>query len=281
MNDGSVLHFWVYDIDGCKVGVDLPFDGSPEMARELKQLYLGKGFSVNPASVEAGEEVVTIEWISCLSAIDRDGKEIPRIGFYPEAMRNYNHSIVNKYLNTEADQHEFEQATGLQIADLPVPDSTSFFERGKNPKTDKYIVALPKPIQIAVKPNPKHDPNEQDTTKMKPKRLFARFLGATGTNSHTSQENAASTAQTGSKGHSSAGVAIPIWWNVVMAEKGLRALFNNVGEHFANKVKKMLREGVLTADMDARKVIDAVKESVEFDKQFPPSSDSEETNIPF
>src|SRR5690242_5896245 len=37
------------------------------------------------------------------------------------------------------------------------------------------VYAAPKPFGVVWKDNPKYDPNEQDTAKKKPKRLFVRW----------------------------------------------------------------------------------------------------------
>lgn len=274
-NQVPVMHVWLYAPDnGAKVGFDVPmyvdYDKNlGALANKIIAALLANGYTVNAAGTEPGEEVVTIEWISCLSATDRDGIAVPRIGFYPEASRNYNFVMVQKYLNTEAEQREFEQATGLIIENLPIPETETFPERGKVAALAKYIVHLPKPIQIAHKPNPQFVEGGK-----KPKRLFARYLGVTGMNTPNSSTNVPEPPLEGKNSHSS---GAPTWWSIVMAEKQLRALFN-ADEHFANKVKKMLRDGLLTNDMDARRVIEEIKSTVAFDKINVPAEGDE---IPF
>lgn len=71
---------------------------------------------------------------------------VPHIGFYHQnpgmEKRWFGH-----YLNQPNQRLEFEQRTGLRVADLPVYEGESHPTRGKR-GTQKYFVSLPEPLLV-------------------------------------------------------------------------------------------------------------------------------------
>jgi hypothetical protein len=100
-----------------------------------------------------------------------DGSETPVIDLYPERA---NFRILVLYLNTEQDVRAFETACGVHLQDLPLYDGDNAIERGKGPKTDKYVTTPPQNAKAIFKANSKW---EGDEDKKHTKRLFIRWHG--------------------------------------------------------------------------------------------------------
>lgn len=136
---------------------------------------LEAGFSVNVPGVEAGEFVEEIGWVLRKIQKNERGDTTPRIEAYPAnpALRKKH---IHIYLNTEEDVAAFEAACGIKLADMPVYVGKDSVERGADPETDRYIIALPRPARLVWKENPAYDPAETDPEKKKPRRLFVRWM---------------------------------------------------------------------------------------------------------
>ena len=137
---------------------------------------LAAGWLVDAAGVEPGEEKEEVGF-ACRAMHEHDGEETPVIDLYSPA-DNMVWRMIRVYLNNAVEIAAFEQATGLVLASMPVNVGGATIERGKSKQTDALIVRCPRqPCHVILKPNPKHDPNETDVRKKKPKRLFVRWDG--------------------------------------------------------------------------------------------------------
>jgi hypothetical protein len=127
------------------------------------------GFSVDVPGLEEGEHIEEIGFVVRRSKANADGTETPVVDLYPAGG---NFRLLGKYLNNAADIQAFETSCGLALDALPLYEGDNSIERGKNPKMDKFIVALQRPVKVIWKLNPKYE-GEQD--KRNPKRLFVRW----------------------------------------------------------------------------------------------------------
>ncbi len=147
---------------------------TPEMASLMLAsvgAYLAAGFAANLPGVEEGEKVEDIRHVVRRVKTNDDGSETPVIDLYPERA---NFRILVLYLNTEQDVQAFETACGVRVQDLPLYDGDNSIERGKGPKTDKYVTTLPRNAKAIFKANSKW---EGDDDKKHTKRLFIRWHG--------------------------------------------------------------------------------------------------------
>ena len=130
---------------------------------------LQAGFSVDAPGLEDGEHVEEIGFAVRRSKVNPDETETPVVDLYP-ARGNFR--LLAKYLNAEADVREFESACGVTLATLPLYEGDNSIERGKNPKMDKYVIALKHPVKVVWKLNPKY---EGENDKKNSKRVFVRW----------------------------------------------------------------------------------------------------------
>jgi len=132
---------------------------------------LQAGFSVDVPGLEDGEHEEEMGFVVRRAKVNADETETPVVDLYPV---NANFRRLAKYLNDEADVREFEAACGLSLASLPLHEGDNTIERGKNPKMEKYAVALKRPVKVVWKYNPRY---EGENDKKNPKRLFVRWSG--------------------------------------------------------------------------------------------------------
>jgi len=130
---------------------------------------LQAGFSVEMPGLEDGEHEEEIGFVVRRAKVNADETETPVVDLYPV---NANFRRVAKYLNEETDVREFEAACSLSLQALPLHEGDNTIERGKNPKLDKYVVALKRPVKIVWKFNPRY---EGENDKKNPKRVFVRW----------------------------------------------------------------------------------------------------------
>lgn len=130
---------------------------------------LQAGFSVEMPGLEDGEHEEEIGFVVRRAKVNADKTETPVVDLYPV---NANFRRVAKYLNEEADVREFEAACGVSLQALPVYEGDNTIERGKNPKLDKYVVVLKRPVKIVWKFNPRY---EGENDKRNPKRVFIHW----------------------------------------------------------------------------------------------------------
>lgn len=121
-----------------------------------------------------------IGYVAKRSRIDeRTGYEVPILDLYATHEKMTKRFIV-RYINTEQQAKEFEAITGLKIEDIPLFDGAQPVEKGTR-QAEKYIVALPFPVKISYKDNPKYNKLKPDAEKTKeekkiPARLFVNWL---------------------------------------------------------------------------------------------------------
>lgn len=135
------------------------------------------GFLATAPGLEPGETREMIGAVVCrVKEGNRDGSSTSVVDLYAAGDPATNrYRLLSVYLNTEADEHAFERASGLRLDQLPTYIGVGHIERCKSAQLDTLVVTAPKPFAVAWKLNPKHDPTEKDQTKMKPKRLFSRW----------------------------------------------------------------------------------------------------------
>ncbi|MGD0610284.1 MAG: hypothetical protein ABSB41_02125 [Anaerolineales bacterium] len=130
---------------------------------------LQAGFSVDAPGLEEGKHTEEIGFVVRRSKANADGTETPVVDLYPA---HGNFRLLGKYLNNEADIQAFEATCGLALKALPLYEGDNSIERGKNPKLDKYVAVLIRPVKVVWKLNPRYE-GEED--KRNPKRLFVRW----------------------------------------------------------------------------------------------------------
>jgi len=130
---------------------------------------LQAGFSVEVPGLEDGEHEEEMGFVVRRAKVNADETETPVVDLYPV---NANFRRLAKYLNDEADVREFEAACGLSLASLPLYEGDNTIERGKNPKMEKYVIPLKRPVKVVWKYNPRY---EGENDKKNPKRLFVRW----------------------------------------------------------------------------------------------------------
>jgi hypothetical protein len=177
---------WVKLFHPSSAQVTIPlFLDKPILVAEAQALMasvtglLQAGFSVEVPGLEGGEHEEVMGFVVRRAKVNADETETPVVDLYPV---NANFRRVAKYLNEEADVHEFEAACGLSLPALPLYEGDNTIERGKNPKMEKYVIALKRPVKVVWKYNPRY---EGDQDKKNPKRLFVRW----GTGVHSADGN--------------------------------------------------------------------------------------------
>jgi len=189
---------WVKLFHPSSAQVTIPlFLDKPILVAEAQALMasitslLQAGFSVDIPGLEDGEHEEEMGFVVRRAKVNTDETETPVVDLYPV---NANFRRVAKYLNEATDVREFEVACGLSLASLPLYEGDNTIERGKNPKMEKYVVALKRPVKVVWKLNPRY---EGENDKKNPKRLFVRWSGLPGNGSQPTAE-ALSLEQAGS-----------------------------------------------------------------------------------
>lgn len=165
-----------YTADGRKVFFELPATATTNdmqalilAARWFGEALTAAGITVRETGIEAGENVEEVAYLVVRQQKNDDGRPpTPVLDLYPEQLK---HRFLNVYLNTADDVTAFENATGLQLARLPVHKMKAPITRGDPDVDNDYVVRLPRPVRIVWKPNPHY---EEGGTK--PKRHFERWL---------------------------------------------------------------------------------------------------------
>lgn len=176
MENNNPATGWVKVYHPTGLQVTLPIPATELITTEAAKLMLmnvsnliGAGWLVNAPGLEDGERADDIGCVVRRVKANDDGTETPVIDLYPPRA---NFRILGVYLNDEGAVRAFEQAAGLTLVDLPLYKGDNSIERGKGPKTDKYVISLPRSMKVVFKANPKW---EGDEDKKHPKRLFVRW----------------------------------------------------------------------------------------------------------
>lgn len=162
----------VYSPQGVQVSLPLAGDHAGMLAALTRAL--AAGWLADPPGVAQGERRVDIGYVVRREKVNPDRSTTPIIDLYP-ADPHLTFAVLSVYLNREEDVDAFERASGVRVAHLPTYVGDNKVERGKKPATDKFVVRVPKPFGVVLTDNPKYDPNETDTAKKKPARLFVRW----------------------------------------------------------------------------------------------------------
>ncbi len=157
----------VYHPSGLQVTLPMPVD--PAVAFVHVQTILETGWLVIAPSLEAGEQLEEIAYVVRKSKFNDDDTETPILDAYTE---RGNFRMVGIYLNTANDIEAFIQAAGVTLDKIPMYEADGTIERGKNPKTDRFVFKLPRPIKLVWKPNPRYEGPED---KKHSKRVFVRW----------------------------------------------------------------------------------------------------------
>ena len=149
--------------------VTLPLPTDPRACLEAVSHALDLGWLVAAPGLEEGEEKETVGWV--LKGIhSNENQETPFVLLYStnDALK---WSFLKVYLNDAAMIEAFEYASRMKLDVLPEYVGQDKPQRGN--RTDKFIIAAPRPFQVVFRKNPKHDDTEAG--KMKPARLFVRW----------------------------------------------------------------------------------------------------------
>lgn len=176
MDNDTIQSGWVRLYHPAGVQVTLPVVIDQLITTEAAKLMLlnvsnllGAGWLVNAPGLEDGEKIEDIKHVVKRVKANDDGTETPVMDLYPDRA---NFRILGVYLNDEAALRAFEKVTQIKLADLPLYEGDNSIERGKGPKTDKYVTTLPRATKVIFKANPKW---EGEDDKKHPKRLFVRW----------------------------------------------------------------------------------------------------------
>lgn len=135
-----------------------------------------------PAGLASGEQQEPVGWVVRTTKPGRTG--VAQVVDLYSTNAGWVKPFLKVYLNTGADVLEFERLSGLTVTDLPEYEGEGRLERGKSPKTDRYITAVRKPFAAVFIPNPRYDEDEAKAVKAKgdaypiPKRKFLRWASA-------------------------------------------------------------------------------------------------------
>ena len=134
------------------IPLDLVSEITPDLAARLVRsvdALLLAGFSVNAPGLDDGE---LAEEVSAVCR--REGKdEVVILDFYSSNERLVK-KFMHVYMNGPADIDAFEAATGMKVPSLPTYDGRVAIER-TDPKANKYVRALPRPIKLVFSINQK------------------------------------------------------------------------------------------------------------------------------
>ena len=176
----STACLWVklYHKSGLDVRFRLPMIAWGAASDQVDEA-LAAGWSKDPPGSEPtapGEERQEIGWVCRRQKENDDGSLTPVIDLYADHDR-MTFKTLTVYLNNQAELDAFQVASGLKLAESQVYVGQGSPERGASKLTDVFIVRAPRPFTVISKPNPRHDPNETDVKKKKPKRIFVRWDG--------------------------------------------------------------------------------------------------------
>lgn len=152
LNNGWVK---LFTATGAQVTLAVPMDGSvlpfESAAAALKSVenLLAAGWLVDAPGLEEGEQKQEV-----VSVSRREGKDgVPIVAFYlahPKTVKKFLHC----YLNTEDDVRAFEAATGLRLDAVPCWPGERDIDKDHR-EAGKYIVPLPRPVNLVWAINPK------------------------------------------------------------------------------------------------------------------------------
>lgn len=146
MTDQNYALTHLFHPSGAKVDIPITAAGiSPEAATNLiisVSALLAAGFTVEMPGLEDGELVEEAAFVSRRTSND----DTPIIAFY-KAHPKMEKKFIHSYLDTAEQISEFEAATGLRFASLPVFDGDKDITKDHK-NAAKYIVQLPHPVKL-------------------------------------------------------------------------------------------------------------------------------------
>lgn len=259
--------------NGMKVFFTIPLTDANTAFIEASQFtnkLLADGLLLAAPGLEAGEEREQVGWIVRRNQKNDEGVT-PIIDLYPthEATK---FKFLTVYLNNADDIAEFESAFGLKLASLPVLPGKKNIDRDEQ-GFEQYVVKVNATVNAVSKHNPKYNPEEQDITKRKPKRLFVRW-DAQGAGIPTATPPVATTTpqtpENAPKSQPDAEV-LPLWtntpvgqcWSVLKAWLVSEKIYENDFELKNSFIKRGISDGKTIADewkhKPARELIAFVK----------------------
>src|ERR1051325_8129008 len=118
--------------------VTLPVPSDPNEAFTHINRCLDAGWLVTAPGLEEGEHKEDVGYV-LRGACDGMNETTPTILLY-STNEAHSFNFLKVYLNTADDVAAFEYAAKVKLADLPECAGNDKPERGKGPKTDRYIV---------------------------------------------------------------------------------------------------------------------------------------------
>lgn len=136
-----------------------------QAAYDSVSAYLAAGFLPSAPNMEPGEEAGAAGVIVQRQKKNGDGSITPLIDFYLAGdVQTTKFKYVSWYLNTREQAQEFEQVTGLKLRDLPIFRGKGALEKSDDQFGD-FAVALPRPIKVIRKANPKYVEGSKEIAK--------------------------------------------------------------------------------------------------------------------
>jgi predicted nucleic acid-binding Zn finger protein len=166
----------MYHPSGAQVTLPITYGVAGLMFAQV-DAYLSVGFQVDAPGLEEGEQKQEV-----VSVSRREGKDgTPIVAFYlahPKTVKKFLHA----YLNRPEDIAAFESATGLKLDSIPNWPGERDIDKDHR-EADKYIVPLPRPINLVWEVNPKwltwSAEGGKSTGAIEPhKRILARYDSA-------------------------------------------------------------------------------------------------------
>lgn len=259
-----------------KAGFELPqviirADTPEELAALLAGLAKNGITAVPPDPAElTGEKTETITCVMKRMHVAKDGRETPVVDLYPSWQGEYGqYRFVGLYLNTAEQITEFEQHSGLKLANMPEYESQAPLQRNANRRHKCEIACTPFGVRKLPDGVKEIDGKQQTVWK------FAGYA-ETGQSGNGSQPASPPEQKPAA---SSNGNTVPVWWKQVIDTVKPLPHFGGQPKHVMNALNKMIGDGEIDVSWNAGKVIEAVK--AKYDTDDAAATEYDENSIPF